>query len=702
MFPAPGLRARLVVPGVLVLVGALLAGSPFPVAAKDGEPDDLPKYSACVGSALKSAGFRDLKGYYDEAVDAINCLAHYRITEGTSRWSFSPNDPVTRGQMAVFLVRAAVPAGIDLPRPSGQGFTDIGRLPSEFWNAINQLAELEITTGKTATTYAPDATVTRRQMANFLYRFLDLVPVGPDGVDIEDVDPDDERFEDIGVLPIADHRAVRVLYEMGVIKGTSPSHFSPGEYVSRAQMASFIIRMLAHTNARPAGLVLQTEDTTVTERSTAEIMVSVRDRNHRPVPDASIDLFHAAPDAEAFEDGGYCDDDEVLLVSGRKLCEIDLDDETTDEDGNLVYDVVIDEELILWAWAGDLRDDFDLDGTDYDSLLFDTKKGPFAFKLTDDMAAGARMLRFGNSVTFTFQLVDDEGDPVYEEDVEIMVRGVEETDDEVLRRRTRDGTTNESGQVHLTFHISRHRSADDDEKVYLSVEILDSSGYKVRDETTAMILDSDARLVWDDADEEPTALLLEQRAHYRIATSEGSGGRNSITATLVDQYGDPVSGETIHFVSDDPNGLGRDDDPAMAKPAYRKETNRRGQATVRYNRDYDQPEIEEISARAFIEDRTVETDPLEPLEHYWVKVLPEDRTFYVEVLIHNEDLNTLVLGGSGQGPWVVTYDPHDQFNLDGAREKFDSFSEGLEEGHYVEVRIKGHDRSEVNSFTRYG
>ena len=701
MLPAPSLRARLVAPGVLMLVGALLAGPAFPVAAKDGEPDELPKYSACVGSALESAGFTDLRGYSDEAEDAINCLAHYRITEGTSRWSFSPRDPVTRGQMAVFLIRAAVPAGIKLPRPSRQGFTDIGRLPGDFRDAINQLAELQITTGKTTTTYAPDAMVTRRQMANFLYRFLELVVVGPGGVDIEDVDSDDELFEDIGVLPIADHRAVRVLYEMGVIKGTSPSRFSPGEYVSRAQMASFITRMLAHTNARPAGLALQTEDTVVTERSTAEIMVSVRDRNRRPVPDASIDLFYAAPDAEAFEDGGYCEDGEALLVSGRRLCEIDLDDETTDEDGNLVYDVVIDEELILWAWTGDLRDDFDIDRTDYDSLLFGTKKGPFAFELTDDMAAGARMLRFGNSVTFTFQLVDDEGDPVYKEDVEIMVRSVEETDDEVLRRRTRDNVTNESGQAHLTFRISRPRSVDDDEKGYLSLEVLGSSGYRVIDKTTAMILDSNTRLVWDDADEEPTTLLLEQRAHYRIATSQGSGARNSIVATLVDQYGDSVSGETIHFVSGDDNGLGRDpDDRSMAKPDYRKKTNRRGEATVRYNRDHDQPGIETIEA--FTEDRSVETDPTDPLEHYWGATAPEDRHLdNLEVLIHDDDRNTLVVGGSADGPYVVTYDSNDQFNLNGAREIFDSFSKGLEEGDYVDIRIEGHDRHEVNSFTRY-
>ncbi len=131
MLLAPRLRTGLVVLGVLMLVGALLAGFGSPVVAKDGEPDELAKYSACVGSALESVGFRDLGGYSDETEDAINCLAHYRITTGTSRRFYSPKDGVTRGQMAVFLIRAAGPAEIDLPEPSYQGFTDIGGLSDE-------------------------------------------------------------------------------------------------------------------------------------------------------------------------------------------------------------------------------------------------------------------------------------------------------------------------------------------------------------------------------------------------------------------------------------------------------------------------------------------------------------------------------------------------------------------------------------------
>ncbi|WP_420612003.1 hypothetical protein [Candidatus Spongiisocius sp.] len=45
---------------------------------------------------------------------------------------------------------------------------------------------------------------------------------------------------------------------------------------------------------------------------------------------------------------------------------IDHSDDTTDMDGNLEYDVFVDQDLTLWAWCGDLRDRFDLDRTRYE------------------------------------------------------------------------------------------------------------------------------------------------------------------------------------------------------------------------------------------------------------------------------------------------------------------------------------------------
>ena len=165
---------------------------------------------------------------------------------------YSPRDGVSRRQMALFLIRAARPAGIELPDPSDQGFRDIGDLPRPPGDAINQLAELGITDGKTTRTYAPDQIVSRRQMAKFLAHFLELAPVGEGGVDIEDVYADDGAFEDLGDLSLSLYRAVSELYEMGVIEGTSDTRFSPGRPVTRAQMALFITRNVG-PHQRPPG-----------------------------------------------------------------------------------------------------------------------------------------------------------------------------------------------------------------------------------------------------------------------------------------------------------------------------------------------------------------------------------------------------------------------------------------------------------------
>ena len=688
-------------PGLVILAAALLAGSALPLAARDGEADELPRYSACVGPALDPAGFRDISTYSRDTEDAINCLAHYGITIGTSRGYFSPKDWITRAQMALFLIRAARPAGIELPEPSDQGFRDIDRYPRYFRDAINQLAELRITNGKTASRFDPKGLVTRRQMVKFIARFLDVALVGEGGVDIDDVKPDDDIFEDIDDLPLSYYRDIRVLYEMGIAHGASNDRFYPDRHVTRSQMALFVTRMLAHTNARPAGLTLQAEDEVVPEGYYVEIVASVRDRFHRPVEDAPVDLFSGPRRKDHFTNSGRCNEDSLTPEFGDYVCEIDRNDEITDGDGNLVYDLPVDETVIVWAWTGDLRDDFDEDRTDYASLDFVTTKPPVALKVSSDLNPAAEKVPFGRRVDFTLQLVDRDGERVYEEDVEITVASVERLDGRVTNRRTRTYDTDASGRVELTFPLGRFRPVDDGDEGFLDLTIQDSSGYDVIDVNGDPIPNETVRLTWSDEDEVPTELLLEQSVRYREATT-GSRGRNSVTATLVDQYGNPVRGVEIHFVSEGPNGLGKDpDDPTLAKSNHRPTTNRRGQATVRYRWDSGDPGTEVISAFTRGLDTEVVTDPDNPLEHYWVDEAPTDQplTSYT-VEVHNRDRNTLVISGA-QGPFVVVYDRHDQFNVGDDTERYDLFRDNLEEGDRIDVELQSHDPDDTNVFTRY-
>ena len=94
------------------------------------------------------------------------------ITSGTSPTTYSPNNNVTRAQMAVFLSRLytaitgePAPASTDLP------FTDVPP-SSPAHQYVAHMYELGITSGTSSTTYSPNNNVTRAQITVFMFWLL--------------------------------------------------------------------------------------------------------------------------------------------------------------------------------------------------------------------------------------------------------------------------------------------------------------------------------------------------------------------------------------------------------------------------------------------------------------------------------------------------------------------------------------------------
>ena len=717
-------RSPLAVLALLSLVATLLALPVMPAAARNGEPDDLPLYSACASPAIGSAGLEDVSTR-SVARDAINCMVHYGIIPGTSPTTFEPDEGVTRQEMALILIRAAGPAGIDVPRARDQGFDDIGHLPGNVRDSINQLGQLEITLGTTDTTYTPDRVVNRRQMAQFFTRFLREAPVGEGGVAVESVIPDDRVFTDIEQLPHDPYNAIRLIYELGVTKGTTPTTYSPADPVTRGQMALFVSRMLAHTNARPVGITMQVEDTSVTADDTVDLVVSLRDDQHLPVADASIDLFYVAAGDEGFVSSGRCGT-KAILEAGSSRCAIDLSDETTDGDGNLFYTMEIPESLTVYAWTGDRNDRFDIDSTDHATLDFAVSKSPDGFLITDDMVDGAlaqqgsslsgMRMPFGATVTFTFQVVDEDLNPVAVEDAEIRILSEEWNDGRRGSPRTRTYTTDSSGRVQLPFRLTDPDADTNDPHGQLNLDVLRHDYTYLTDQSTVRINTTANRLRWSDDDSEPRFLLLEQSSVYSRATASGSA-HNRVTGTLLDQYGDPVRGERIHFTSLDEHGLwSKDGNNDEAQNAHRKTTSRRGVATVSYTRNSNVSGIETIDA--FVKDCTFNTDCTATDKHYWVDDTPADlEKFGVTIRHYDADAEALVfevLSGDDAGLYAITFDQFDHFFdssggtvVPAAAIGYEAFKEALAEhqadgtiaGLTINVNITGTGSDDVNSYT---
>lgn len=116
--------------------------------------------------AATGSMFTDVPANYWSA-SWIEELAREGITGGCGNGKYCPETPVSRAQMAVFLLRALHGKTYTPPAATGTVFTDV---PSNHWAAawIEQLAAEGITGGCGSGKYCPEATVNRAQMAVFL------------------------------------------------------------------------------------------------------------------------------------------------------------------------------------------------------------------------------------------------------------------------------------------------------------------------------------------------------------------------------------------------------------------------------------------------------------------------------------------------------------------------------------------------------
>ena len=125
-----------------------------------------------------SSGFSDVPSNY-WAGAWIKQLAAEGITGGCTATQYCPGSPITRDQMAVFLLRAKHGGGYSPPAipPGGSsGFSDV---PSNYWAGawIKQLVAESITSGCGTGIYCPLSSVTRDQMAVFLSRTFGIAPL---------------------------------------------------------------------------------------------------------------------------------------------------------------------------------------------------------------------------------------------------------------------------------------------------------------------------------------------------------------------------------------------------------------------------------------------------------------------------------------------------------------------------------------------
>lgn len=156
----------------------------------------------------------------------------YGLMNGMSEQTFDPESTATRAQVVTVLYRAA-----GSPAVSGtSAFTDL----SADWykNAVEWASEAGITLGTSATTFDPDATASREQLACFLYRFAAYRgSTIVDGADLS-------GYSDAAQISSYAVTAMKWGNAAGIITGESATTLNPQGTVTRAVLATMLGRFV--------------------------------------------------------------------------------------------------------------------------------------------------------------------------------------------------------------------------------------------------------------------------------------------------------------------------------------------------------------------------------------------------------------------------------------------------------------------------
>lgn len=186
---------------------------------------DTPYFPGIIGDSSKF-NFHDVTRF-DYFYDAVKWAVDHDITSGTGRFTFSPNAVCTRAQTVTFLWRAA---GSPRPVSTVNPFTDV-HYGDYFYQAVLWAVENGITMGTSATTFSPDATVTRAQVVTFLWRANGQPAAWNSG------------FTDVSADAYY-AKAVAWAVQNGITTGTGFGVFSPDAACTRAQIVTFLYRYL--------------------------------------------------------------------------------------------------------------------------------------------------------------------------------------------------------------------------------------------------------------------------------------------------------------------------------------------------------------------------------------------------------------------------------------------------------------------------
>ena len=191
------------------------------------------EHKVCTACGYEVAfPFTDVKKT-DWCYNDVKYVWQYDIMLGTSDTRFSPSSKMTRAMFVTVLYR--LEGSPDITGMQVPAFTDI-----DIWahDAIVWAYNVGVTNGKTATSFDPNASITRAEIVAMLYRYAGS----------PDVSGSLNGFTDASSIGAFARNAVIWATTLGVVNGYKDGSFGPNRTAQRSEMAAMLHRYMVLTS----------------------------------------------------------------------------------------------------------------------------------------------------------------------------------------------------------------------------------------------------------------------------------------------------------------------------------------------------------------------------------------------------------------------------------------------------------------------
>ena len=177
--------------------------------------------------------YRDVRAN-DWFYDAVKFVSDEKLMTGTGANTFAPNLTTTRGMIVSILYRLEGGPQINGSSP----FTDV-KDDDWYGDAVRWAERAGVVSGTSATTFAPNAAITREQLAAILMNYANYKHENTSAR------ADLSKYSDAGKISSWAHDVMAWAVSKGYISGMTATTLAPQGSATRAQVAAILQRYLA-------------------------------------------------------------------------------------------------------------------------------------------------------------------------------------------------------------------------------------------------------------------------------------------------------------------------------------------------------------------------------------------------------------------------------------------------------------------------